>query len=171
MIDSQELLFVVDKNNNPIQPQTREKTHKKKLWHRTSQVWILNSKQEILCQKRSMLKDAYPGKWEAHFGGHVRNEEEYIDNAVAETREEIGLDRNKEDMIFFKIFRYEKEKEFQGIFYTRWDGKIDKLSIEKEEVDEIKFIELTKVQKIFKEKDTAWVIKGYEKELINLLED
>lgn len=169
MINNQELLFVVDENNNPIQSQTREETHKEKLWHRTSHIWILNSKNQALCQKRSLLKDSNPGKWEAHFGGHIRSDEDYIDNAIIETREEVGLDRNKSDMFLFKVFKYDKDKEFQGIFYTTWDGDLVDLKLEEEEVEEIKFIGLSELEKIFNGKNPDWVICGYEKELINLL--
>lgn len=169
MINSEELLFVVDENNNPIQAQSRKETHAKKLWHRTSQIWILNSQNQILCQKRSLIKDANPGRWEAHFGGHIRSGEDYIDNAITETKEEVGLNRNKADMIFFKTFKYEKDREFQGIFYTRWDGDISDLMLEEEEVDEVKFINLSKLQKIFRDRNIAWVHKGYEQELLDLL--
>ncbi|MGH7203807.1 MAG: NUDIX domain-containing protein, partial [Candidatus Levyibacteriota bacterium] len=113
----------------------------------------------------TMLK----GKWEAHFGGHIRTGEDYIDNALKETKEEIGLPRSKEDMIFFKVHKYRKGKEFQGIFYTQWDGKISELALEKEEVENIKWINIEALQKIFTNKDTAWVQTEYEEELIDAI--
>lgn len=167
MINSDELLFVVDEDNNPLQAMPRKETHAKHLWHRCSHIWVINSKKQILCQKRTLLKDVNPGKWEAHFGGHVKDKEEYIDNALIESKEEIGLDRTKDDMIFFKIYKYDKDKEFQGIFYTYWDGNSNNLKLEKEEVDEVKWVDSTYLQKIFEEKDKEWVHHDYETELLN----
>ena len=169
MINGEELLYVVDENNNPVEGKSRNETHAKNLWHRCSHIWVVNSKNQVLCQKRTMLKDKNPGMWEAHFGGHVRYAEEYIDNALIESKEEIGLDRNKEDMIFFKIYKYNKDKEFQGIFYTYWNGDSKDLKLEKEEVETITWIAITELRKIFKEKDKAWVHQGYEEKILNSL--
>jgi isopentenyldiphosphate isomerase len=167
MINADELLFVVDQNNNPTQAKPRKVTHTKHLWHRCSHIWVINSKNQVLCQRRSRLKDVNPGKWEAHFGGHVKDKEEYIDNALIESKEEIGLDRNKDDMIFFKTYKYDKDNEFQGIFYTYWNGNANNLKLEKEEVDEIKWVNIIDLQKIFKDKDKQWVYHGYEEDLLN----
>src|SRR5258708_7805418 len=141
MINGEELLFVVDENNKPLQAKSRSETHAKHLWHRCSHIWIINAKKQILSQKRTLFKDVNPGKWEVHFGGHVKKGEDYINNAIIESKEEIGLDRNKNDMIFFKIYKYLKDKEFQGIFYTSWSNSISDLKLEKEEVEEVKWVE------------------------------
>lgn len=166
MINGDELLFVVDENNNPLQTKSRNETHAKHLWHRCSHIWVISSKKQVLCQKRTLLKDVNPGKWEAHFGGHVKYGEDYIDNAVIESREEIGLDRTKNDMIFFQIYKYIHDREFQGIFYTYWNGSTNKLKLEKEEVEEVKWVNIIELQKIFKEKNESWVHHGYEEELL-----
>lgn len=34
MINKDELLFVVDENNNPVEPKPRKKVHTKGYWHR-----------------------------------------------------------------------------------------------------------------------------------------
>ncbi|MGI8419187.1 MAG: NUDIX hydrolase [Candidatus Levyibacteriota bacterium] len=169
MINDLELLCVVDENNNPIGAKPRHEIHAKHLWHRVSHIWVFNSRNQILCQKRTMLKDIYPGKWEAHLGGHMRIGEDYIDNALKETKEEIGLPRSKKDIIFFKVHKYKKDKEFQGIFYTRWDGEINELVLEKEEVENIKWVSIRALQNIFKKKDTKWVHHECEKEILDAI--
>lgn len=169
MINNEELLFAVDENNNPIEARPRNETHAKHLWHRVSHIWVINAKNQILCQKRTLLKDINPGKWEAHFGGHMRSGEDYRDNAIIETKEEIGLERNKDDMIFFKVHKYLKDKEFQGIFYTKWDGEENELALEKEEVENITWVSIEELQKIFTSKDDTWVQHEYELELLALL--
>ncbi len=171
MINNEELLFVVDENNSPIEPKTRKEVHENGYWHRISHIWIINSEKQILCQKRSILKDINPGKWEAHFGGHVAAGEEYVDNAVKETKEEVGIDRKKEDMIFVKTYAYQKDKEFQGIFYTKWDGDITTLVLEKEEVEKIAWMNIEELKKIFDENNPIWVHDRYGKDLIDFINE
>jgi len=166
MINNEELLFVVDQNNNPIQPKTRKDIHENGYWHRISHIWIFNSQRQILCQKRTMHKDINPGKWEAHFGGHIASREEYVDNAIKEIKEEIGLERAKEDMTFFKIYKYDKDREFQGIFYTKWDGNINTLVLEKEEVEKVAWKDISELKIIFEEKDPSWAYHEYEEDLL-----
>ncbi|HXS15141.1 MAG TPA: NUDIX domain-containing protein, partial [Candidatus Saccharimonadales bacterium] len=84
MIKKDELLFTVDENNLLQEPKPRNEVHANGYWHRTAHIWIFNDKKEILCQKRSLLKDMNPGKWEPFFGGHMAPQEEYIDNALLE---------------------------------------------------------------------------------------
>lgn len=169
MIYPDELLFVVDENNNPIPPKSRKDAHLNKDWHRTTDIWVVNAQKQILCQKRSKLKDVNPDKWEAHFGGHVASGQEYIDNAVIETKEEVGIVRKREDMIFFKVYKYEKDKEFQGLFHTLWNGNIGDITLEEEEVEEVAWKTIQELEKIFKEKDPAWIHHGYEQELLTTL--
>lgn len=171
MINPGELLFVVDENNNPIESKTRKDTHADEAWHRISYVWIINSKGMILCQKRSRLKDADPGKWEAHFGGHVAYGDEYIEAALKETREELGLERKKEELNLFKIVKYFRDKEFQAIYYTKWDGEINELTLEKEEVEEIKWVSIPEIEAKYKQKDLNWVHEGFEDELLSVMKN
>jgi len=91
MINSEELLYVVDENNHFLGPQIRSIAHQNRLWHRTTGIWVINNKGQILCQKRSFKKDIKPGFWEAFFGGHLAPGEDYLHNAVQESSEELGI--------------------------------------------------------------------------------
>ena len=65
----EEFFDIVDETGIPTgQVVSREEAHRDKLWHRTTQIWIVNSNGEILCQKRSRFKDAHPGEWQSFFG-------------------------------------------------------------------------------------------------------
>lgn len=167
MINPSELLFVVDENNNPIESLPRDEVHAKGLWHRCSQIVVINSQKQILCQKRSKLKDNHPDMWEANFGGHLGPDEDFLDNALKETEEELGLQQKEKDMIFFEVFKSVEEKEFQGVYYTRWDGDLKTLSLEEEEVSEVAWKEIVELEKEFHSADSNWVQHGYE---IRLLE-
>src|ERR1700760_3261316 len=105
MINKNELLFVVDENNEPLEPQARYIVHEKNAWHRTTGIWVVNNKKQILCQKRSLLKDTKPGFWEAFFGGHIGPQETYGDNAVKELTEELGIPVQKENLLPYKVLK------------------------------------------------------------------
>lgn len=167
MLNKDELLFVVDENNTPLEPKPRKEVHEKGYWHRTSHIWILNSQKQILCQRRSLLKDSNPGKWEPFFGGHLETREEYENNALHELQEELGIIINKDNLHLFKIFKCVPATEFQGIHYLEWNGDIETLKLEKDEIDQVKWFSIDELYKILiDKKDSNWSIMGYEKELL-----
>ena len=126
MINNRELIFVVDENNNPVKPQIRSFVHKNNLWHRTTGIWVINRKKQILCQKRSLQKDQNPGFWEAYFGGHLGSNETDVHNAKIELGEELGIKVLEKDFVFYKVCKSDKptHKEFNhifGVFLNRED--------------------------------------------------
>lgn len=171
MIDSQELLFVVDKNNQPLKPQLRSAVHKNGLWHRTTGVWVINRKKQILCQKRSLKKDIKPGYWEAFFGGHLASDEEYKHNATNEIKEELGIEIKKGDLIPYKVLKSDKptHKEFQQIFALILDDNPN-FQFEKDEIDQLVWKDIEEVKNILVDKKIrGWVQKTWDKEILDWL--
>ena len=130
MINKDELLFCVDENNNLIEPKPRQLVHSTGIWHRTSHVWIVNNKKEILCQRRSLLKDKAPGLWEGFFGGHIPPQVSYLDHAITELEEELGLEVSKGELKEAFVYKLTSGKEFVGVFVLNWGGDITKLKLE-----------------------------------------
>ncbi|NTU74399.1 NUDIX domain-containing protein [Candidatus Roizmanbacteria bacterium] len=97
--DPQDELFpIVDEEDNVIGSITRREAHRSPhLIHRASAVLIYNQKGEMLIQKRSMTKDTFPGCWAYSVGGHVGYGENYLEVAVRETKEEIGVDAKADE--------------------------------------------------------------------------
>jgi isopentenyl-diphosphate delta-isomerase len=171
MINKDELLFVVDENNNPVEPRPRHEVHAKGFWHRNSHVWIANSKKEILCQKRSMKKDKKPGFWEAFFGGHLHPGMDYLEGADKEAKEELNIDFDKKDLIPFQVFKSEEGREFISIYLLKWDGDASKIKFEEDEIDELKWVGFEKLKKILiLKKDPHWTDLGYNKIMLTWLE-
>ncbi len=168
-IDSRELLFVVDENNNPLPPASREEVHARGYWHRNSHVWITNSKRQTLCGKRSMLKDTNPGKWDPIFGGHTNAGDEYIVCAIKELKEELNLDIAPEELQFHGIFRKEALKEFSAIYLLKKDIDIDQLKPEKDELDLTEWKDNDELTEINIANHPDWVSRGYENEILSLL--
>lgn len=171
MINPNELLYVVDTNNNPIEPLPRNIAHKNNVWHRTTGIWALNSNKHILCQKRSMQKDQNPGKWEAYFGGHLGPNEDHTESAVREVSEELGQSVTADQLIPYPyIVKSDKptHREFQYIFTVFLNNDSSKFKFEQEEIDELTWVDFETVKKILLEtKEENWVQKPWDQEILN----
>jgi len=171
MINKDELLFVVDENNNPIEPLPRGIVHSKGFWHRSSHIWVVNSKKQILCQKRSKLKDKFPGFWEPNFGGNLDAGEGYLAGAVREGNEELNLKITKNALKFFKVFKSEVAREFVSIYLFKWDRDIEKIDFEKDEIDKLKWVPFEKLKEILLvKKEKSWTNLGYNKIMLTWIE-
>lgn len=60
--------------------------------HRIVNVFILNTKGEMLAQKRKSNKSLYPNKYDPSVGGMVTANQTYDEAAQKEMREELGLE-------------------------------------------------------------------------------
>jgi isopentenyldiphosphate isomerase len=54
-------------------------------------ILVFNGKGELFIQKRSMIKDNEPGLWDSSAAGHVDSGEDYLDCAIRELGEELGV--------------------------------------------------------------------------------
>ncbi|MHC1770028.1 MAG: NUDIX domain-containing protein [Verrucomicrobiia bacterium] len=99
----EELFDVVNENDEWIGRLPRSKVHKLGLRHRAVHVLVYNSRGELFLQKRSMLKDCFPGAWDSSASGHLAPGEDYDQCAVRETQEELGLTLREPPERLFKI--------------------------------------------------------------------
>jgi 16S rRNA (adenine1518-N6/adenine1519-N6)-dimethyltransferase len=89
--DPGELLAVVDKDDQPLEAMDRATIHQRNLLHRAVHILLLNSRGQLLLQKRSHRKDRFPRRWDSSAAGHVDAVESYLDCATRELREETGV--------------------------------------------------------------------------------
>ena len=86
-----ELLDVVDAYDNRtglVLPKSQ--IHAEGLLHRDVHVWFVHDGQ-LLQQQRHVNKSIMPGEWDISAAGHVGHGEGYLETAVRETEEELGL--------------------------------------------------------------------------------
>lgn len=86
-----EIFDVVNDRDEVTGQSTRKEVHRQKLRHRSVHALVFGSDGRVFLQKRSMLKDSSPGKWDAACSGHVDSGEDYDTAVVRELGEEIGL--------------------------------------------------------------------------------
>lgn len=88
---TEEIFDVVDDHDVVIDRRPRSEVHRLKLKHRAVHVLVYNAHGHLFLQKRSLLKDCFPGTWDSSASGHLDSGEAYDACAVREMREEIGL--------------------------------------------------------------------------------
>ncbi|EKE21575.1 MAG: nucleoside diphosphate (NUDIX) hydrolase [uncultured bacterium] len=136
-----EKIIIVDENDNPIGFKERNLIEQSDIY-RVSALWIVNSKDQILLAQRNLNKKHDTGKWGPAVSGTVEENEDYKNNIIKETQEEIGIDLNKYN--FKKIDKIKNEGKYN--FFCQWyllraDIEIDEFVIQKDEVDEIVWID------------------------------
>lgn len=170
MVNKSELLYVVDEYDVAIPPRPRHETHALGLWHRTAHIWIINDKKQLICQKRSINKDQYPGLWEPFVGGHIGPGDDYFAGAVKEVIEETGIIIEKKDLNLIKIYKDHETREYRGVFYYKWNGNFEDIISEPEEVDEVRLVDLNTIKRyLLSSKLNTWSRTGYEEEVLSIL--
>src|SRR4051812_18974633 len=87
---SEDIFDVVNDRNEVIGQELRSVVHRTGLKHRAVHVLVFNSRRQLFLQKRSMLKDCFPGTWDSSASGHLDRGEEYDACAIRELGEELG---------------------------------------------------------------------------------
>ena len=91
-----EYLDIRDKNGNPTGViKERSLVHADGDLHGTSHVWIVKKNEkgsyDLLLQKRSENKDAFPGCYDISSAGHLPAGQDYLTSALRELEEELGI--------------------------------------------------------------------------------
>ncbi len=120
---SEEIFDVVNERDEVVDRKSRREVHARGLLHRAIHVLVFNSRGETFLQKRSMIKDREPGKWDSASSGHVDSGEDYDACAVRELREEIGLVVPQTPERLFKINACtETDQEFVWVYRCQAEG-------------------------------------------------
>lgn len=93
--------------------------HRDGMLHGTSHVWIVRPNEksglDLLLQKRSQEKDAYPGCYDISSAGHIPAGCDYLESAVRELYEELGILAKPEELDYIGLH----EEAEQDVFYGR----------------------------------------------------
>lgn len=108
-------------------------------------VIIINNKNEILLQKRSLNKKINPGKW-GICGGKINLGENAIEAGIRETMEEISVRLNKEEFKFLNMTTINKGH--FTVYYVKKDIDIDKCILQKEEVEKLRYFKIEELEKL-----------------------
>jgi isopentenyl-diphosphate delta-isomerase len=146
-----EYLDVLDeKGNKTGKAVSYDEAHLAGAIHRAVHIWIVNSKNEILVQKRERNRKAYPLHWDISVGGHVSAGQTSLEAAARETKEELGLDIDQSE--FKYLFTLEQHvilnggtyvnNEFNDVYVVRKDIQIDEIKMADGEVEAVRYLRL-----------------------------
>lgn len=118
--------------------------------HGTSHIWIVRRTEkgyDVLLQKRSANKDSFPGCYDISSAGHVAAGDEYLETAVREMQEELGISAAAEDLKQIGVHdgiingnfcgREFRNHEISAVYVYDKPVEIEALSLQKEEVEEV----------------------------------
>jgi isopentenyldiphosphate isomerase len=153
-----ELLTKVDKNNKVIGSIPRGVAHKSPdIIYRTIFVVVKNDKDKVLLQKRSSTKDLYPDCWDLSVGGHVNFGKSYIETAVQELKEELGIKASAKELNFIGevLVKLPASNEFFHVFeYTL--KPTDKIQLEADEVSDTKWMSINEIKESMQQQKLKW---------------
>lgn len=153
-----ELLTCFDEIGNVIEPKLRSEVHTQpyRIWHGVSCIWIVNNKGQILCSRRSSHVTQNANKWQTYFGGHLKAGADFIDTAIIELNEEVGLNIKKSSLHLFKIGKDFKNKQFFHNFLFKYNEPLEDLDFKDGEVEEVKWYDFADYQQAQETSPELW---------------
>ena len=110
-------------------------------------IFIENSNHEFLFQYTSKEK----GNIWATTGGHVKSGDDAISTVVIEVKEELGIEINKDKLK--KIYTGMKNSRIFEVSYLKEDIDINSLTLQKEEVESVKWISKKELRELVKQEN------------------
>lgn len=146
----EEVFDIYTRNGEYIGTELKSICHSKnpRGYHKPVWIWIINSNNEILVQKRAANKKNHPNKWDMPSAGHVVAGETSIQGAIRETFEELGIQTKESDYKF--VFEYIQDKSFEiaQVYLLKLNVDISKLNLQKDEVSEVKWLSYEEFKKV-----------------------
>ena len=156
---AKEYLDIVDESGQPTgETISRDAAHTDGILHRTAHVWVVRKTDQgydILLQKRSEEKDSFPGLYDTSSAGHIPADEEPLESALRELKEELGITATEDQLHYAGSFRIQYEKEFHGrmfrdnevtwVYVYEKSVEISSLKLQESEVSEVRWFDLDEV--------------------------
>lgn len=164
---NEEKVILVDENDQPIGLMGKMEAHEKALLHRAFSVFVLNSKNELMLQRRALHKYHSPGLWTNTCCSHQRENETTLAAGSRRLQEEMGfVTPLKEKFSFIYKAAFDNgltEHEFDHVLVGTYENSP---VINEDEVGEWKWMGLKEIQKDIKNNPdnyTPWFKIIFEK--------
>ncbi len=168
-----ELLDVLDCNGNKLDIiKDKKEIYKDGDFHRSVHIWIMNSNNELLVQKRNPKKETFPNLWAISVAGHVRSGEDSIEAALRELKEELGVKIDSNELKYlFTIRRQQNLKNgvlrvIDDVYILYLDIDVENTKLQFSELTDIKYVYFEYLENILKDEDSEYVPYTVEHELL-----
>ena len=147
----EEMFDTYDINGNFLGVKPKSFCHSENpgVYHKPVWIWIVNSKNEVLVQKRASTKKFMAGMWDTPSAGHVEAGEDFIVACQRETEEELGIKVNKNEFIFLGEIVSQKVWEIGQVYLLKKDIDYNKFKLQKNEVEEVNWLSFSKFKNLF----------------------
>lgn len=126
---------------------SRPEIHRLGKIHRAIHLYLFNSKNELLLQRRSLTVDSFPGVFSISVLGHINAGEFSAATVRREIEEELGVDASDWKIEFlFSYFTQATlsetyiDRQFNDVYITRADVQTEQIRFDPLEVSEVKFV-------------------------------
>ena len=132
---------------------------------RVCDVWIVNSRGEILSQRRALNRPNWPGAWCESAGGAIHAGETPEEGCLRETMEEIGIapDFDRGGLAFV----YTGRTAHHDVWVFRMDVPLESLTLQLEEVIDARYFTPNELRRM--EQEGTFVRTGYLEQLLAML--
>lgn len=125
----------------------------------------MNRSGELLVQRRSPNKDSHPNMWDISSAGHLTAGSNSIEGALREVSEELGLEVEEKELEYLFSTKTQTvqnngtfiNNEFHDVYLIVKDIGISELTLQDEEVSEVKLIPWKELRKLIADKDASFV--------------
>lgn len=131
-------------------------THREGSPHATAHIWFVRrnrkSGYDVLLQKRAACKDSNPGCYDCSSAGHVAAGGEYMETALREVQEELGITVEEAELekIGVRNSRFEgnfygfpfRDWEFSHVYICKKSIQISDLQLQPEEVESVCWMDM-----------------------------
>lgn len=137
-------------------------------YHLVVHIWLVNSKGELLIQKRSEEREPMPGEWAATSGSALSGE---ISRGAAlrELREELGIEIGPDSLQF--LHRFVRKNSIIDIWWARLDVEPAHLTLQKEEVTKAAWVGPQRLREMVQNGTFHYYGADYFKEIFTLVEE
>ena len=126
-------------------------------------VCIFNSEGKMLIQRRQPFKRSWSGMWDLTIGGSSVAGDTSLTAAIRETSEEVGVQLAPDELK--RVLTIQTECIFDDIYIVQKDLDETALTLQYEEVEQVKWADIAEIKSIIKEGSFI----PYHESLIDLL--
>lgn len=158
-------LDVLDHNGRPLgYDEPIDEIYRRGLWHQSVQVLVYTPAGEILVQRRSPKSIILPSYLDMSAAGGVDPGETPLQAAARETKEEVGLSFNQNELVPLPVWRYSRSfrghrihsRAFIHPFLAQAESSNVALKLQKKEVDGAWFVSLAEAKRLVGHHRIKW---------------